>query len=201
VVAQIEISKKKEIQPGHTDPKSVILTDEEQKAVDKLNAVRNFKKGTVLLREGEINSDSFYILTGCVRQYCLIDGEEKTINFYTEEQTVISTSTTSGRKPSKYFLECIEDTTLTTTTPEQLKEIYRRFPRFQELCRIITEEELLEYHDMFAKFLTSTPQERYLNLVKTRPDLLNRVPQYQLASYLGVKPESLSRIRKRVAKI
>ena len=77
--------------------------------------------------------------------------------------------------------------------------MYKRFPRFQKMCRIQPEKALHESQEKFALYMASTPQERYLHLMDTRPDLINRVPQYQLASFLGVKPESLSRIRKRLS--
>jgi len=83
-------------------------------------------------------------------------------------------------------------------TQEDENELFRRFPRFERISRIALEEELGNYQEMLANFMMSSPEERYLKLLKNRPDLLDRVPHYQLASYLGVKPESLSRIRKRI---
>jgi len=80
------------------------------------------------------------------------------------------------------------------------KTIFERFPRFETLCRILSEELLAKNQASFDGFKTSTPEQRYLNLLKTRPDLLQRVPQYQIASYLGIEPQSLSRIRKRLVK-
>ena len=76
--------------------------------------------------------------------------------------------------------------------------MYRLFPRIESLCRIETEKKLGQFRELMAFYLASSPEERYLNLLNTRPNLLTRVPQYQLASYLGVKPESLSRIRGRI---
>lgn len=181
------------------DPKSILLSEEEQQAVRELNAQRKLKKGTFLVKEGQIPTDSYFVLEGCVRQYYLVDGEERTTEFYTENQSVFSNLNFSQRVPSKYFLECVEDSLITVTTAEQQKKFYEKFPRFQALCRISTEQEFIEYQEKAAKFMISSPEERYLNLLDTRPDLLNRVPQYQLASYLGIKPESLSRIRKRIA--
>ncbi|MEZ4951136.1 MAG: hypothetical protein R2784_17385 [Saprospiraceae bacterium] len=68
-----------------------------------------------------------------------------------------------------------------------------------QLCRVSVEEEFRKQQEALAAFITSSPEDRYLNLLENRPDLLMRVPQYHLASYLGVKPESLSRIKKRLA--
>ena len=95
-------------------------------------------------------------------------------------------------------MECVEDTTCSVTTYAQEEAMYHKFPRFQELCRLTTEIELSEYQDRFATFMISTPEQRYLNLLKNNKQLIQRVPQYQLASYLGITPESLSSIRKRI---
>lgn len=76
--------------------------------------------------------------------------------------------------------------------------MFEKFPRFENLCLIFSEELLVKNQASFAEYRNSTPEQRYLNLLKTRPDLVQRVPLYQLASYLGIKPESLSRIRKRL---
>lgn len=76
---------------------------------------------------------------------------------------------------------------------------FEKFPRFETLCRLLSEQLLAGNQAQFDAFRTSTPEQRYLHLMRTRPDLLQRVPQYQLASYLGIQPQSLSRIRKRLA--
>ena len=92
----------------------------------------------------------------------------------------------------------MEDSTLVVCYPDRAEAMFKRFPKFESLCRILTEEDLGKTQEAFATFVISSPEERYLNLLKNRPGLINRVPQYQLASYLGIKPESLSRIRKRI---
>ena len=76
------------------------------------------------------------------------------------------------------------------------QELFKRVPKYEALCRMSMEGDFGEQQEALAKFITSSPEQRYKTLLETRPDLLQRVPQYHLASYLGVKPESLSRIRK-----
>jgi len=82
---------------------------------------------------------------------------------------------------------------------EKESALYSKFPRFAEVCRVEMEKMLGSSQEQHLVFKNSTPKERYLILVKERPDLVDRVPQYQLASYLGIKPETLSRIRKRIS--
>ncbi|GEN10050.1 hypothetical protein MFU01_50870 [Myxococcus fulvus] len=88
---------------------------------------------------------------------------------------------------------------LLQAVPERESDLYARFPRFESISRRAMEQVLAEQQDRLTSYVIDTPEQRYLRLLATRPDLLQRIPQYQLASYVGVKPESLSRIRKRLA--
>lgn len=161
-------------------------------------SIKTLKKGSLLLREGQIPQACYYIFKGCVREYYLLDGEEKTTEFYLEGDSVSDDLSKIERKPSRKYWECLEDTTLSVFTQAQEEKMYRLFPFMESLCRIETEKKFGQFRELMAFYLASSPEERYLDLLKTRPNLLNRVPQYQLASYLGVKPESLSRIRGRI---
>lgn len=175
------------------------MTKEEQEAVSKLNAIHHFKKGYVLLSEGQYFRESYFVKTGLVRQYRLADGKEVTSNFYTENQSISISLSGSEENKSPFTLICDEDSVISIVSFEKEKEIYKRFPRFEKICRKTTEKELSEFQAKFSKFISSSPEERYKNLLNERPELLNRVPQYHLSSYLGMKPESLSRIRKRLS--
>lgn len=174
-----------------------VLSDEEIEAAYNASQIRTYEKGTILLRAGEIARECYYTLEGCIRQYYLRDGEEKTTFFYTEGQTIASL-TGAKKMPSQFYLSCVEDTTLSVLTFEKEEELYKKYPRVESISRTGAQELLRHYQEMLAAYITSSPEERYLNLLENRPELLNRVPQYQLASYLGIKPESLSRIRKRI---
>jgi len=160
--------------------------------------IRTYEAGDILLRAGQIAVECYHNLQGCVRQYYLVDGEEVTTFFYTEGQNIGSYASTTRREPARHYLTCVEETALAVLTPKQENELYRKFPRLESLARAGMEEQLGDYQEMLANYITTTPEERYLDLMENRPELLNRVPQYQLASYIGVKPESLSRIRRRI---
>lgn len=175
------------------------LSREEQEAIAALDSIKEYKKDSYLISENERFSCSFFVVEGCVRQFSLQDGEDKTSNFYTENESIFLPATSSRTTFSKFNLQCLEDSRISVVSFEKEEEMLRRFPKFERMCRITTEESLLEFQEKFAAYMSSSPEQRYLNLLETRPDLLSRVPQYHLASYLGVKPESLSRIRKRVA--
>jgi hypothetical protein len=104
----------------------------------------------------------------------------------------------TGKTPSEYNLSCIEDTILTVSNADMEVEVNGKFPKFETLCKILSEEFLAKQQIDFDMFKTSSPEQRYLNLLQKRPDLIQRVPQHQLASYLGIKPQSLSRLRARI---
>jgi len=174
------------------------LTEEEKAVVGNLNSVKEFKKGDVLLKEGQHCKGSHHVVTGVVRQFRIVDGEEKTSEFYTEDQSIFSTVSAFSIGPSKFSLDCLEACTISIVPFGKEKEIYAQFPRFEKMCRIASEKQLIKYQEKFALYISSSPEQRYLNLLESDPGLINRVPQYHLASYLGVKPESLSRIRKRI---
>ena len=176
------------------------LTDAEAKALAEESQLATYAKGTLLLQEGQVAKECYFVLQGCVRQYYLVEGEERTTQFFTEEQWVVSLKSFAQQVPADHYLVCNEETTLVVGTAEKENQLYRRFPKFEALSRMVLERNLAEQQESTARYLTDNPEQRYLNLLKARPELLQRVPQYQLASYLGVKPESLSRIRKRIAR-
>jgi len=173
------------------------ITDAEIEAIFELVNVQCHPKGKVLVREGQVANTCYFVMEGCVRQYYLIDGEDKTTNFFTEGMPVSSTFVYEN-KPSKFYLVCNEDCTLIEGRPEDEQAFFEKMPRMETLSRVGVEIELQKSQEVLAEYITLSPEERYLNLLQTRPDLLERVPQYQLASFLGVTPESLSRIRKRI---
>lgn len=171
---------------------------EKQEIADNI-LVQTFKKGTVLLHDGEIATKCYFILQGCIRQYQLIDGEEKTTAFFMEEQAVVAFNSYSQQLPVVHYWACVEDTTVMVGSLDKEQEMYQRFPKLNAITRDLMELDYGKTQEAFANFIASSPEERYLILLKKRPDLLHRVPQHQIASYLGVKPESLSRIRKRIS--
>lgn len=177
----------------------ISLTEEEAEALAEHNPVRTYATGSLLLEEGEIARTCWFILKGCVRQYQLRDGDEKTTFFYTEEDAIAPPGTLDNPAPSTFYLACVEDTTLIASDLDKIPEMYERFPKLESLSFLLMGRHYDDTKKAFASFRTTAPEKRYLNLLKTRPGLVQRVPQYQLASYLGVTPESLSRIRRRIS--
>ncbi len=175
------------------------LTDEEKKVITDLDLFRPVKKGTILLKEGQLSQEGYFVLKGCIRKYYIIDGEEKTTNFYTELQGVVP-DCVSTNKPSSFYLTCVEDCIISVSTPDLEEDVFANFPRFETMCRVVSEELLVKSYASMDDFKNSSPAKRYENLLATRPDLIQRVPQHQLASFLGITPQSLSRLKARLAK-
>lgn len=178
--------------------KYISLSEDEKNAIVSLDIFRNEKKGTILLKEGQRSNEGYFVLQGCIRTYYMINGEEKTTAFYTEMEGITPNCVLS-KKPSEYFISCVEDSIVTVSNPDMEAETFEKFPRFETLCRVLSEELLAKKQSSYDEFKISTPEQRYLNLLQNRPDLLQRVPQHQLASYLGITPQSLSRLRTRIS--
>ncbi|WP_412476260.1 Crp/Fnr family transcriptional regulator [Flavobacterium sp. TBRC 19031] len=177
--------------------KYITLTDDEKDAIVSLDIFRSVKKGTTLLKEGQKSKESYFVLKGCIRVYYILDSEEKTTAFYTEMEALTPPSVVN-KTPSDYYVSCVEDTILLVSNTDMEAEVNSKFPKFEIMCRKLSEELLAKQRIDFDQFKTSSPEQRYLNLLQTRPDLIQRVPQHQLASYLGIMPQSLSRLRARI---
>ncbi len=176
----------------------VNLTAQELAELKLLQKTQAFAKGSILIREGDLVSHYYTVVQGCVRTYSILNDEEVTVDFYTEGQAIVSNVTTSQNR-SPYFVVCEENCVLQVVDEAMEKAVFERLPRLKDVCRQQSERLLVEAQSEFAKFKSYSPEQRYQHLLQVRPGLLERVPQYQIASYLGIKPESLSRLRKRMA--
>jgi CRP-like cAMP-binding protein len=174
------------------------LTADETKVLAESMVVKNFNKNEYLLKEGQFTNDTFFILNGCVRQFKTLDGNDITTNFYTEEQWIISLENFERKTASKYNLVCMEATTVVIGNEQKAQELFKQFPRFETTSRQIMETVFMEQQNLMTSYIADKPEQRYLKLLETRPDIFQRVPQYDIATYIGVKPESLSRIRKKL---
>lgn len=176
------------------------LSAAEREAIIESTEVKSYKKGDYLLKEGQWSSASFFVLEGCVRQFSLLNGEDLTTRFFVEGNWIISPEEISEQSVSIHNWVCMEDCHLVTGNEQKAKQLFHRFPGLETISRKIVEAAFADLQKSMLSRYAETPEQRYLSLVQSHPDILQRVPQYHIASYIGVKPESLSRIRKRLVK-
>ena len=155
------------------------------------------RKGEFLFQEGDICSFVAFTLKGCLRSFVLKNGKEYTLFFHTEHQTFGDYESFQKRKPTCFSCQAIENSEV-LIFDRQAMLLFEEAPEGQKLLRLVAEDFAFMLRDKLLSLLLDTPEERYLQLLENDPQLLQRIPQYYLASYLGIEPESLSRLKRRV---
>lgn len=174
------------------------LSAEEVEQLSELLQVVQHPAGTVLVNAGEISTACYFVLQGCLRQYQSVDGTERTTHFYTEQQAAVLYSSYNQQIPANSYLACVEDSVLIAGEMAVEQSMYKQFPQLEQITRSMMAQDLGKSQDDYARFVTLSPEERFRDLLNNRPELFQRVPQHQLASFIGVTPESFSRIKKRI---
>lgn len=180
--------------------KTTNLTADEVEVLNDSMVVKYFKKNDYLVKERQFKNDTYFLLSGCVRQFKIINGNDITTNFYTEEQWIFSLGNFEAKTASNYNLVCMENTTVVIGNDQKAKELFKQLPGIESISRQIMETVFMEQQNLMISYITDKPEQRYLKLLAARPDIFQRVPQYDIATYLGVKPQSLSRIRRKLYK-
>lgn len=157
------------------------------------------KKGELFSIEGQVCNRIGLIETGLVKCVFPKDGIETVFEFAFEGQFIADYYSFITRSPSEKQIVCLEDTVVYLITQERLEKLGSAHPFIGDMSRRMNELLFLKMHDKARSLLLEDAQQRYLKLISQRPDLVNRIPQYLLASYLNVTPETVSRIRKKLA--
>lgn len=150
---------------------------------------------TVLLHAGEISSHINIIKKGCLRQWFNKDGKDITLQFFFENQPVASIDSFLNNQPSLFTIESIEPSTIISIRKETFEKLHKTFPQFRDSFNEYLFQRFRNYALLFLSRIKDSPKERYEDLVKNHPEIIKRVPQHYIASYLGITPISLSRIR------
>jgi CRP-like cAMP-binding protein len=168
----------------------------ERELIRRITRIERYAKGTMLLSEGEIARENWLVVQGCVRVFRRMNGEDRTVAFHTEFHPAVP-PTYGTDAPSPVAFECLEDVVASASTREEEAQGFAEHPAFESVCRVMGEVLVARLQQAHIDTVTRTAEQRYLDLADRRPDLLQRVPQYQIASFLGIQPETLSRIRRR----
>ena len=176
--------------------KYIALSEEELAFFHSLLRHRKVKKKNFLLQEGEVCDFEGFILKGCIRTYYLDkQGVETILLFAVEEWWVSDISSFSERKPSNLFIETIEDTELLTIDFHNKALLFEKVPAFERMFRLLVQRSLGVLQQRFYASVSQTAEERYLQFLDKYPLVAQRVPQHQIARYIGVSPEFLSKVR------
>ena len=161
---------------------------------------RRFARRELFVREGQVADKLAYIVQGSFRQYFVVDGEEKTTYFSFEKSFVTDYGSFLTGQPSNLNLEALEDSEVVVFSKKTMDRLYRLYPKFETFGRLMAEEAYLCAMDRLHSFLLASPEERYRRFLRQSDSavILERIPQHYLASYLGITPVSLSRIRSRI---
>jgi len=178
---------------------SVILSKEQQETLQKFPIYKTYSKGTLLFNKGDCTTLYYFVIKGGIRTYKLVDGKDVSLNFILDNEALSPTSTIL-QQPSDVYAVCFEDTILVALTGEMQESIESQIPEFQSICRKFSEKLLAQKQETLDRYKALSLEQAYRYLIKERPQLIQRVPQYHIATYLGIRPESLSRIRRRISK-
>ncbi|MEJ6981448.1 Crp/Fnr family transcriptional regulator [Pedobacter sp. P351] len=162
---------------------------------------RSFRKKTLLLQQGEICKFEAYIVKGCVKKYYIDqNGDEVILQFAVEDWWISDIGSFNEQKASNLFIETIEDTELLIIDFESKERLYQEIPGLERVFRIMLQRAYSVLESRFYSTVSHSAEARYLEFIKKYPSIPQRVPQQQIASYLGITPESLSRIKTQILK-
>jgi CRP-like cAMP-binding protein len=166
--------------------------------INKFKAV-HLKKGEYFIKEGQLKKELGLIIKGCMFCYYNKDGEQVIDEFSLDYEFITDYYSFLTNTPAEKNVKCIEDTELLILPFEQLFFEYADDPDFEKVGRIMAEGLFINSHQKAKSLMIDDAETRYLKLISKRSDLVQRVPQYLIASYLNIKPETLSRIRNKLS--
>lgn len=179
----------------------ITLNQNEKLLVEKSFQPRMYRKRQYILQEGDVCKYFNFVVRGCLRMFAVDEkGNVHNLQFGPENWWVTDISSFYEKKPSKLNIEALEDSVVLQIDFEHLTGLYTNAPKFNRIFRVLIENSHVALQNRLLQNISSTAEERYLSFLETYPQLSNRLPQTQIASYLGITPEFVSRIRNSLAK-
>lgn len=176
------------------------LHDAEWEAFAATLIIKDFKKGDFLIRQGQVENFIYFLNTGATRHYFVKDDKEFTVDFQFQGDFVTAYYSLITREPSAIAIELLEDAEVVAIPLKFLQEFYARHHNGERIGRLIAEYQYIKRLRREMDLLSRTAEERYNELMQRNPALIRQISVRHLSSYLGIHPESLSRIRKQQAR-
>lgn len=181
--------------------KHISLNKAEEKYLMTLFEFKIIKAKDFLVQQGEISKQSAFVLNGCLRGYTIdSDGTEHILSFAPKDWWIADMYSLLSQKPGNLNIEAMVDTEVALISKTNQDLMYEKVPKLERFFRIIIEKSLVAYQQRLNDNLSLTASERYMKFCKTYPQLINDIPQKQVAAYIGVTPEFLSKLRAKQAK-
>ncbi|MDP3557187.1 MAG: Crp/Fnr family transcriptional regulator [Bacteroidota bacterium] len=175
------------------------LNEEEKFIVEDIFKERRIKRKQFILQEGDVCNQNTFIIEGCFRTYTVDDkGKEHNLQFAVENWWIGDIGSFHSEKPSKLYIEAIENSIILQCKKEDQIKLFVKYPKFDRIFRVLAENAMVSMQNRILQNISSTAEERYLDFVQRHPHFFNRISNVQIASYLGVTPEFLSAIRKKI---
>ncbi|HZH66138.1 MAG TPA: Crp/Fnr family transcriptional regulator [Flavisolibacter sp.] len=175
------------------------LHAEEWKALEQRLTIQQLKKGDCLSHQGDICRQVSFINKGLVRLFYVVDGKEICTGFVNENEYISQYDSFLTQQPSAGNIDALEDCELINLSYDAMQLLYKTHPVFETVGRKIAEMLFIMVTSQTTNLLTLTPEERYSSIIKYEPFIIQRVPQYMIASYIGITPEHLSRLRRKIS--
>lgn len=179
---------------------SFLLNAKEKEEVSLLFSERKIKRRGFILQDGDICRHFTFIVSGCFKMYAAdADGKEHNLEFAAENSWITNLSSFYAEQPGGVYIEAIEPSVILQIKRADLIYLYSSYTKFNSSFRIIIERKYIELQNRVLQNISATADERYLYFLQQYPELVNRLPSTQIASYLGITAEFLSKIRKDLA--
>lgn len=175
------------------------LTEKDCSLFESYLKTKNYLAKAYFLTEGKVCKEIGFVNKGCFRTYYLADGKEINTHFTFENEFVTDYDSFLQNKPSRYFIQALEDAEIVAFNLSALQRAYNQSQNWERFGRVIAEQSYKLTTQRVESFLFLDGEQRYLDLLKNQPHILDRIPLYHIASYLGLERESLSRLRKKIA--
>lgn len=174
--------------------------DEKELVTQKFHS-RLFRKRQYLLQEGNVCTQFYFVVRGCLRMYKVDEkGGTHVLQFATENYWINDLRSFHGMKPSSLNIDALEDTVVLQINHDELISLYVQAPKFDRIFRVLLENGFIRLQERMLQSISSTAEERYQTFLEIYPHLQNRISQVQIASFMGITPEFLSKLRARLSK-